>query len=813
MANWSGTYTISAGTSGTSTGSNTSTTFNNSGATWPTGANGLTNFWVRILAGTGAGQIRQITGNTATQLTVSPAWSVTPDGTSVYEIVLILGNGDHVTGNLTLTAGIITELADSATVLVDGSYVITLQTSVIIRWGKSPSTLVTFEANSRTSAGRGGFWQYIYVNSPSVTPQVSYIRARDCERALLINPSAGVGDGSTIHHIWGENCSVQGVGINSAAVATDMRIVGVFCRLGSTQRLAFGTNSGAFTQTFNRCWLEGSASGTYTFVNGGVDSQVIDTCVFREVSGNSTVTVPTGKTFAVRDSYFTTYGDAILNGQAAAAAAGTYRFQRNVLYGCRGLFGSGTSTASMVSAFNDISSKIPGNFAYTDFVASAFMTATSDNDYISGQLLASPENVDTSTGTTSSATPQQYKNLTASRTNAKAVRNHPQSLDNVVVGTPTGEQVTFTFDCTNGAVSGQGSTTVNVDSNAGTATLNVVSSTGFEVGETIEIGYGTARFETAVVASTGAGTIGLTANLTFTHTAAQADTVKKTLRHYGLPFVVYGTTSGAYTGETALPPSTDWGLIWTGIRPTWNGSTYEFKQRGHSVLIDDLTPGTTYYALPCVRTPTGELLTAGSESTFTTAGSSLYTDPGVANVRLGTTYQFNSATPNRTGTVRVPTAANVKTGYQYDASDGVTGTYDGSDRWTDPGDTNVRSGTAYKANSTSNNKTGRVVVPTAGEVKVGTAFETDGGTTGTYDGSERYTDIDQGDVLLGVNWRYNSLTNNRFGSFTTPTTAQIAAAVWGTDISGYGPNTAGRLLYRVYKRLVTFLGLQLVDRS
>ena len=74
---------------GTSTGSNTSTTLNNTGKAWAT--NMWANYQVRITAGTGIGQIRVITSNTATALTVA-AWTVTPDATSVYSIE---GNDDQ----------------------------------------------------------------------------------------------------------------------------------------------------------------------------------------------------------------------------------------------------------------------------------------------------------------------------------------------------------------------------------------------------------------------------------------------------------------------------------------------------------------------------------------------------------------------------------------------------------------------------------------------------------------------------------------------------------------------------------------------
>lgn len=76
---------------GTSTGTNTTTTLNNTGKNWRT--NCWTNYQVRITAGTGAGQIRTISSNTATALTVSAAWTVTPDATSVYSIE---GNDDFM---------------------------------------------------------------------------------------------------------------------------------------------------------------------------------------------------------------------------------------------------------------------------------------------------------------------------------------------------------------------------------------------------------------------------------------------------------------------------------------------------------------------------------------------------------------------------------------------------------------------------------------------------------------------------------------------------------------------------------------------
>ena len=76
---------------GTSSGANTTTTLNNTAKTWT--VNQWGNYQVRITGGIGIGQIRTIASNTATTITVSAAWIITPDATSIYEIT---GNDDFL---------------------------------------------------------------------------------------------------------------------------------------------------------------------------------------------------------------------------------------------------------------------------------------------------------------------------------------------------------------------------------------------------------------------------------------------------------------------------------------------------------------------------------------------------------------------------------------------------------------------------------------------------------------------------------------------------------------------------------------------
>jgi hypothetical protein len=75
---------------GTATAGGAST-LTNSAKAWAT--NQWANSQIRIVSGTGAGQIRSISSNTATVITVGSAWNTQPDNTSVYSIE---GNDDYI---------------------------------------------------------------------------------------------------------------------------------------------------------------------------------------------------------------------------------------------------------------------------------------------------------------------------------------------------------------------------------------------------------------------------------------------------------------------------------------------------------------------------------------------------------------------------------------------------------------------------------------------------------------------------------------------------------------------------------------------
>lgn len=76
-------YFIIGFDAGTAT-SGAAATITDSTKSWD--VNRWTNYNVRILSGTGAGQVRPIASNTSTALTIVGSWSINPDNTSVYAI-------------------------------------------------------------------------------------------------------------------------------------------------------------------------------------------------------------------------------------------------------------------------------------------------------------------------------------------------------------------------------------------------------------------------------------------------------------------------------------------------------------------------------------------------------------------------------------------------------------------------------------------------------------------------------------------------------------------------------------------------------
>lgn len=111
-----------------------------------------------------------------------------------------------------------------------------------------------------------------------------------------------------------------------------------------------------------------------------------------------------------------------------------------------------------------------------------------------------------------------------------AVANHTHTLTFGIYEDSQSPAINVFID--NGAEYGNNiltNTTVDADSNLGQTILNVTSTTGYTVGDTVRIGRGTDRDEKKIIDTIQAGiSLTMTASLTYTHTGVQADTVEET---------------------------------------------------------------------------------------------------------------------------------------------------------------------------------------------------------------------------------------------------------------------------------------------
>jgi len=660
MANWSGTLTNTNPT-GTSTGLNSALSLNDTGATW----SDMTNWELRITAGLGAGQTRIIQSNTAITIIVTEAWDIVPDDTSQYELVLIFRDQDHIVGNLTLGAGIITELEDSATILFDGNYTLLFANSVKCNWNKSKTTLVTFQPNQITVQGKTAFWGYIYFQANvSYAIKFSYISIKCANYGLIAGSSVGMGDFSGIHHIRFKSLGLNILQRGYGADVQNTKITHLLYEGGyATSKLLLNPFSNTvYEEEYDRLWIENcQASGISWASLNSAKKQIIRNAVFKESFTSSATNIrgDADKRIFLIDSYFSSkVANAYYAHGLNVDTNGKTFVSRNISTMSYEIYNTYAHAMSIISRFNDYYAKTP-RYHYAFYITNA-SEAISDNDFICGRLQADPSNVDISEAITSTENPIQYMGLTSARTNAKSTLNKLLELDNIQLSNLASDSVDVGFDCKNS----HSGTTVDQDSNSGQKVLYITDTSDFEEREVVEIGFGTERQEEGIIDTIQDGiSITLKENLQYTHTLAQADIVKKQLRHFGLPFIKYGKVSGDYDNETPLPSPDKWGAIYCGFENDFYGRTYDWKKWGHAVKLEGLTQGTTYYAKVYAYTPLGDLMES-AEFNFTTEVSTDYTDPLEENVREATAYKF--AGVDKTGTLDLPAVADVRDGVKYD---------------------------------------------------------------------------------------------------------------------------------------------------
>lgn len=227
----------------------------------------------------------------------------------------------------------------------------------------------------------------------------------------------------------------------------------------------------------------------------------------------------------------------------------------------------------------------------------------------------------------------------------------------------------------------------------------------------------------------------------------------------GAKVYINGSLLGQATATAALASTFDWSVcqsLWIGGVASANNTRYYVNE---FVVWDSVIDPTSVALTSGTGSLNGVSRTAFVDVAAFDALNSV--GAGASNIRSGVSETINGVTS--VGTMIAAAAATTKIGVS--ADDG-TGTYDGSERYTDFGNSNIRSGQSGKYNSATNNRTGTVVASAAATTKIGVTAD-DG--TGTYDASERYTDFGNSNIRAGTAGKYNSTTNNRLGTLNNVT--------------------------------------------
>jgi hypothetical protein len=174
--------------------------------------------WIEITGGTGAGQIRMIVANTATQLTVTPSWTVVPDSTSTYSIFkpeVTLTDNSGVVQGVTMTNGGSGYTSAPAVPLTGGGGSGAAGTAIIAN-GEVVGVTITSGGSGYTSAptltfsGGGGF-------GASAQPNLGTVQAGIDIRSLPASSEADSSIMLAFHDVNGNPLLANPVNGSSAA--------------------------------------------------------------------------------------------------------------------------------------------------------------------------------------------------------------------------------------------------------------------------------------------------------------------------------------------------------------------------------------------------------------------------------------------------------------------------------------------------------------------------------------------------------------------------------------------------------------------
>lgn len=245
----------------------------------------------------------------------------------------------------------------------------------------------------------------------------------------------------------------------------------------------------------------------------------------------------------------------------------------------------------------------------------------------------------------------------------------------------------------------------------------------------------------------------------------------------------------SYNGDIVGAMSPDFDSFWSSVPEAKVESGYAYRDRSRTnnktgtlaaagetdgnKVLNTSTIITGLYSPPA-NTDVKVGVNFGVADTGTYDGSDRHTDPGESNVRLGTAYKSNSATNNKTGTLDLPAQADVKSGITYD-NVSKTGSYDPiTGSWEAVAAADLRSGTTKKQNGS--NVVGLLDLPSISNVKKDINYDNN-----TKTGTLESTDPGESNVKAGTNYKIESL--NKTGNRTDASASNVL-----TGSGTYGAN-------------------------
>lgn len=350
-------YQILGYDAGKSSGSNSANTFNDSSKTWA--VNRWANYGLRILSGTGAGQLRQIQSNSTSTLTTYGGWNVLPDNTSVYSIQGFSetmyftwgGSGEvfmHNSGNLDmLTHGRMQDFGVAnvaCALLTDANHTIYEQLPIAITSlaGTTTITATTAQAHNLKVG------QYVSVRGVTSAAADQYnvtglmqITSVPSTTTFTYTPS-GTGSGSYAY--------LTALGTSNLSDASkDFRDL---ITSASTTQLTFAV---ATPSNINGWYVSGTNITPGTTVASGAGTTTLTLSATQGGTPSGVMTFsPWGPTPAITSSYSSGGGAGVatvtLTANTNANINGWYVVGTGIAIGTRVFSGAGTSTITLTSA-------------------------------------------------------------------------------------------------------------------------------------------------------------------------------------------------------------------------------------------------------------------------------------------------------------------------------------------------------------------------------------------------------------------------------------------------------------------------------